>query len=357
LFVIARNSSFAFKGRATEVKEIGRKLGVRYIVEGSVRRAGKRIRVTAQLIDAIEDNHLWAERYDRDLEDIFALQDEVTQAIVTTIEPQLINTERQLARRKPAQNLNAWEAYQRGIWHIYQYRPEDNFKALEFLNKAVQLDPEFAPAHAGIAFSLYVHITMGTTSDRAGDQQRGLEAGLTAVALDELDPFAHVGLGRIRIARGEHAQAIASFDRAIELNPSFALAYFGKGHSLWHFGHPDQAVACHDEAIRLSPRDPLMWVFLASKAIALFMLERYDEALECSHRAQHFPITAIWAYMGELATLGHLGRHEQAAQALNRAQQLKPDLSMNFIRQALLITHPTSAELFYGGLIKAGVPE
>ena len=215
-------------------------------------------RLTAQLIDAIEDNHLWAERYDRDLEDIFAVQDEVTQAIVTTIEPQLINTERQLARRKPAQNLNAWEAYQRGIWHIYQYRSEDNFKALEFLNKAVQLDPEFAPAHAGIAFSLYVHITMGTSTDRASDQQRGLEAGLTAVALDELDPFAHVGLGRIRIARGEHAQAIASFDRAIELNPSFALAYFGKGHSLWHFGDPDQAVACHDEAMRLSPRDPLM---------------------------------------------------------------------------------------------------
>ena len=314
-------------------------------------------RLTAQLIDAIEDNHLWAERYDRDLEDIFAVQDEVTQAIVTTIEPQLINTERQLARRKPAQNLNAWEAYQRGIWHIYQYRSEDNFKALEFLNKAVQLDPEFAPAHAGIAFSLYVHITMGTSTDRASDQQRGLEAGLTAVALDELDPFAHVGLGRIRIARGEHAQAIASFDRAIELNPSFALAYFGKGHSLWHFGDPDQAVACHDEAMRLSPRDPLMWVFLASKAIALFMLERYDEALDCSHRAQQFPISAIWAYMGELATLGHLGRQEEASQALKRAQQLKPDLSMTFIRQALLITYATSAEHFYGGLIKAGVSE
>ena len=118
LFVIARNSSFSFKGRATEARDIGSKLGVRYIVEGSVRRAGERIRVTAQLIDAVEDQHLWAERYDRDLQDIFAVQDEVTQAIVTTIEPQLVNTERQLARRKPAQNLNAWEAYQRGIWHI-----------------------------------------------------------------------------------------------------------------------------------------------------------------------------------------------------------------------------------------------
>jgi adenylate cyclase len=357
LFVIARNSSFAFKGRATDVKEIGRKLGVRYIVEGSVRRAGQRIRITAQLIDAVEDKHLWAERYDRELEDIFAVQDEVTQAIVTTIEPQLINTERQLARRKPAQNLNAWEAYQRGIWHIYQYRAEDTFKALEFLHKAKQLDPEFSPAHAGIAFSLYVHVIMGTSEDREADLQRGLEAGLTAVSLDELDPFAHVGLGRIRIVRGEHEQAIASFDRAIELNPSLALAYYGKAHSLWHSGHPEQAVACHDEAIRLSPRDPLIWVFFASKAIALFLLERYDEALQFSQRAQQLPITAVWAYMGELATLGHLGRDEEAARALARAMQLQPDLSISFIQGGLPITHRPSAEHFYDALIKAGVPE
>jgi len=128
-FVIARNSSFAFKAQSSDVKEIGRKLGVRYIVEGSVRRAGDRVRITAQLIDAIEDKHLWADRYDRELEDIFAVQDEVTQAIVTTIEPRLISTERQLARRKPTENLNAWESYQRGLWHIYQYKTEDTVAA------------------------------------------------------------------------------------------------------------------------------------------------------------------------------------------------------------------------------------
>jgi adenylate cyclase len=357
LFVIARNSAFAFKGRATDAKEIGRKLGVRYIVEGSVRRAGQRIRITAQLIDAIEDKHLWAERYDRDLEDIFAVQDEVTQAIVTTIEPELMNSERQRARRKPPGNLTAWEAYQRALWHIYRYRREDTAMALDLLDKATKLDPEFASAFAGIAYSMYVHVIMGDAEDRESDLRRGLEAGLKAVSLDDRDPFSHVGLGRLQIVRAEHEQAIASFDRALELNPSFALAHYGKGHSLWHCGHPEQSVVCLDEAMRLSPRDPLMWTFMASKAIALFMLERYETALEYSHRSQQYPTTAIWAHMAELATLGTLNRHEEATEAITRALQIQPDLDITFIRQALPVTHAPSAEHFYGGLIKAGVPK
>jgi len=356
-FVIARNSSFSFKAQSTHVKEIGRKLGVRYIVEGSVRRAGDRVRITAQLIDAIEDKHLWADRYDRQSGDIFAVQDEVTQAIVTTIEPQLISSERQLARRKHTENLNAWESYQRGLWHIFQYNPEDTIKALEFLEKAIQLDPNFSSAHGGVAFAMYVHLLTDISQDRAGDLERGLKAGLTAVSIDENDPFAHAGLGRIRIIRAEHKQAIASFERAIELNPSFAIAHYGKAHSQWHCGHPDKAINAHDEAIRLSPHDPLMWTFLASKAIALFMLQRYEEALDCSHRAQQYPINAIWAYMGELATLGVLDRQEEAREALKRALILQPDLSISFIKQALPITHVASRDHFIGGLVNAGVPE
>jgi len=356
-FVIARNSAFSFKAQSIDVREISRKLGVRYIVEGSVRRSGNRVRITAQLIDAIEDNHLWAERYDRDLEDIFAVQDEVTQAIVTTIEPRVVNTERQLARRKPTDNLNAWEAYQRGLWHIFQYKPEDTVKALEFQRRAVELDPNFASAYGAIAFCMYVYLLMDISKDREADLERGLQAGLTAVGLDDNDPFAHVGLGRVRIIRAEHQQAIASFDRAIQLNPSFALAYYGKAHSLWHCGHPDQAVVAHDEAIRLSPSDPLMWTFMASKAIALFLLERYDEALDHSRKAQQYPITAIWAFMGELATLGYLGRDSEAREALARATTLEPKLSIPFIIRALPITHETSRSRFIEGLAKAGVTQ
>lgn len=356
-FVIARNSAFAFKGQSMDVREISRKLGVRYVVEGSVRRSGDRVRITAQLIDAVDDKHLWAERYDRKLEDIFAVQDEVTQAIVTTIEPQLLSTERQLARRKPTENLNAWECYQRGLWHIYQYQPEDILKALEFQQQAIKLDPNFASAYGGIAFSMYVKVITGISENREADLELGLEAGLSAVSLDENDPFAHVGLGRIRIVRGEHERAITSFDQAIELNPSFALAHYGKGHSLWHCGRPGEAVGSLDEAQRLSPRDPLMWTFLASQAIALFMLERYDEALETSRRSQQYPISAIWAYMGELATLGVLGNKQAAQTALEYVLGKQPDLTISFVEKALPITHQASRERFLGGLAKAGVPD
>ena len=355
-FVIARNSAFAFKGQSIDVREISRKLGVRYVVEGSVRRAGNRVRITAQLIDAIADKHLWAERYDRELEDIFAVQDEVTEAIVTTIEPRLVSSERERAQRKRPENLNAWEAYQRGLWHIFQYKPEDSRQALEFMQAATRLDPNFATAYGGYAFSMYVYLLMGLSSERERDLDRGLEAGLKAVSLDDNDPFAHIGLGRIRIIRAEHDAAIASFDRALEINPSFALAYYGKAHSLWHCGRADEAVRCHDEAIRLSPRDPLMWTFLASKAIALFMLHRYDEALDCSRRAQQYPITAIWAWMGELASLGKLGRKAEAAEALERALKLQPDLTIEHIAQVLPITHRPSREDFLECLARAGVP-
>jgi len=156
LFVIARNSSFSFKGQALDIKEVGQKLGVRYVVEGSVRRAGNRVRITAQLIDAVADAHLWAERYDRELDDIFAVQDEVTQAIVTAIEPTLGSAELERARRVPTGKLDAWEAFQRGLWHVFRYKRDDNAKAQEFFRRATGIDGGFAPAHAGLAYTLFL---------------------------------------------------------------------------------------------------------------------------------------------------------------------------------------------------------
>ncbi len=163
-FVIARNSSFAFKDEQVTVKEVGAKLGVRYVVEGSVRKAGNRVRITAQLIDAVDDKHIWADRYDRDLEDIFAVQDEVTQAIVTAIEPQLATSERQRARRKPTGNLDAWECYQRGLWYMFGYAHTD--QALHFFHRAVELDPEFGSAYAGIAYTYAIQIVLGASKDK-----------------------------------------------------------------------------------------------------------------------------------------------------------------------------------------------
>jgi adenylate cyclase len=357
LFVIARNSSFAFKGQSVDVKEVSARLGVRYVVEGSVRRAGGRVRITAQLIDAVDDSHIWAERYDRDLEDIFAVQDEVTRAIVSAIEPQLASSERLRARRKPTESLGAWECYQRGLWHIHQYRAEDAEEAIAFLGRAIELDPTFASAHAGLAFVLYYKVILGFSEDRPGDLARALAAGTAAVRLDENDPFAHVALGRVHTAKGEHDQAIDYCNRAIDLNPNYASAYFGRAHSLWMSGRPAEAVLSHDEAMRLSPRDPLLWAFHASKAIALILLERYEEALEHARQAQRQPNTALWAFMPEVSALGLMGRLDEARSALERVHRLKPDVTCSFATQVLPISRKADREHFVRGLKAAGVPE
>jgi adenylate cyclase len=357
LFVIARNSSFAFKGQAVDVKEVSAKLGVRYIVEGSVRRAGGRVRITAQLIDAVDDSHIWAERYDRDLEDIFAVQDEVTRAIVAAVEPQLASSERLRARRKPTDSLGAWECYQRGLWYLHQYREEDNKEALSFLARAIELDPTFATAHAGLAFALYYEVILGFSRDGPGDLAKALAAGTAAVRLDENDPFAHVALGRVYTAKGEHDEAIECCNRAIALNPNYASAYFGRAHSLWMSGRPAEALLSHDEAMRLSPRDPLMWAFQASRAIALILLERYEEALDYARRAQRHPNTALWAFMPEVSALGLMGRLDEARGALERVHRLKPDVTCSFATQVLPFSRAADREHFVRGLLLAGVPE
>ena len=357
LFVIARNSSFAFKGQSIDVKEVGRKLGVRYVVEGSVRRSGNRVRVTAQLVDAVDDKHLWAERYDRELEDIFAVQDEVTNAIVSTIEPHLASTERQRARRKPTESLGAWECYQRGLWHMYQYQRDDLSEALKLLERAIALDPTFSPAHAGLALSLYYFVILGFATDRDAELTRALDAGKTAVRLDENDPFAHVALGRVHTLNREHDTAIAQCDIAISLTPSYAHAHFGRAHSLWMSGRASEAIASHDEAMRLSPRDPILWAYMASKAIALIMLGRYEEGLDWALRAQQQPNTALWAFLPEASALALLGRTDEAHAALERARQLQHDVSVHFVDHTLPITDTDYRELFVGGLIAAGMLE
>ena len=357
LFVIARTSSFEYKGRALNVRTIGRELGVQYIVEGSVRRAGKRVRVTAQLVEAETGNHVWADRYDRDLEDIFAVQDEVTQAIVTAIEPELATAERQRAQRKPVESLDAWETYQRGLWHVFRYESGDNAKAKEFFQRAIELDPNFSSAYAGLAYANYYGVILDLVDDPEEQIARGIGFGKTAISIDPTDPFARVALGRVYLIVGEHEASLAELDMAIALTPNYANAHFGRAHTLWQAGRPEEAIVSHDEAIRLSPRDPLMWAFLASKAIALSLLDRHEEAVEYARQAQRQPNTAIWANMAELSALGHLGRADEAKQALARALALKPDLSVAFVDAALKMKHQRDHQHYIDGLVKAGVPE
>ena len=357
LFVIARNSSFAFKGQALEVREIGQRLGVRYVVEGSVRRAGNRVRITAQLIDAVDDTHLWAERYDRNLDDIFAVQDEVTHAIVTTIEPHLADTERQRARRKPPDSLGAWDSYQRGLWHLYRISPKEIATGVGFMEQAIERDPNFALAHAGLAFSLCYYVLTGASGNREQDIERAYQAGKLAVTLDAADPFAQVALGRVFSIRGEHENAIQHCDRAISQNPSYSMAHFGRGHSLWMSGHPADALLSNAEAMRLSPRDPVMWAYMASRSIALTLLERYDEALDWARRALQQHNTALHASVAEMAALGHLGRADEAAYAVERVRGHWPGVTLEFILTSLPITDPECKARFADGLRRAGLAD
>ena len=357
LFVISRNSAFALKGQPMNVAEIGQKLRVRYVVEGSVRRSAGRLRITAQLIDATEDAHLWADRYDRQLADIFDVQDEVVQAIVTAIEPKILSSERNRALRKPPENLDAWESYQRGLWYTFQYDPDDRDRALGFFHRAIELDPSFASAYAGLGYALYVYIILGVSPNRLDDIARAFEVSKTALRLNARDPFGWVALSRAHLLRSELEAAVVAADNAIALNPNLALAHFARAHTLWHAGRPQEAVVSHDEAIRLSPLDPVMSSFLASKSIALVLLGQHEEAIAVSQQSQQQATSTIFSHLGEISALGQLGRSGEAEVAIRRARLKKPDVSIAYVDQTLPISEPHCRYMFLDGLRKAGLPE
>ena len=337
------------------MKEVGRRLGVRYVVEGSVRRAGKRLRITAQLIDALNDAHLWAERYDRDLEDIFAVQDEVTQAIVTAIEPHLASTERERARRKPPENLGAWECYQRGLWHTYRHTAEDSAKGQALFRRAIELDPGFAAPHTALGFSLYYEVVGGLVGDPGDRLSHALDEARAAVAADEWDAFGHEVLGRILLLHGEHDASIAAHETSLALNPNYANAHYGLAFALCFTGQPEQAMRELDEAQRLSPHDPLLWAFMTIKSFALMLLRRYDEALVLAKRAQQLPNATVWANVTEVVPLAHLGRVAEAREALERAFAIKPDLSAEFFEQIFHFKDPAEKAHVMAGLYAAGL--
>ena len=357
LFVIARNSSFAFKGQSVNVGKIGRELGVAYVVEGSVRKAGNRVRITAQLVEAASGNHLWAERYDRDLDDIFAVQDEVTLAIVTAIEPTLGSAERERARRKPTGNLDAWENYQRGLWNMYQFTAQENAEAQSFFRRAIEFDANFAPAHAGLAHAIYISVFLGFRTNRAPDFGEARDAAERALTLDGDDALAHLVLGRLHMVRGEHEAAVSACETARALNPNLAIARYGLGTALACRGDYEEAIVELDEAIRLSPRDPMLWWILAIKSAANLSTGRYEAGLEFARASLRQPNAGVWAYVHEIATLAHLDRIEEARQSLARARAIMPDFDLNFVASRLQQMRWVGREHFIEGLKKAGLEE
>jgi len=358
LFVIARNSSLSYKGTSPDVRQVGRELGVRYVIEGSVRTGGNRIRVSAQLVDAVHGKQLWAERYDRELADIFLLQDEITERIVAAIQPELNIAEQERARRKPPENLDAWEAYQRGLWHLYHFTNEHFDEALKLFSRAIDLDPNFAPSLAGKA---YVHIQRSFYSDSSNRRQtlsKGIEAARAAVNQDDKDATAHFSLGRALCLSCEFDPGIDELETALSLNPSFAQAHFGLGHVLAHTGRMETAINSLDRAIRLSPHDPHLFAFYAVRALAHFYLGRYEEAVAWASKSVRAPHATFWPHLTYTATLAGFGRLDDAKAAYVELARLRPGYTAATVREDFFFTHDQSiVNMTINALRAAGLPD
>ena len=354
LFVIARNSCFTYKGRAVDVKQVGRELGVRYVLEGGLRKAGNRIRVTAQLVEAETGKHVWAERYDRDLADIFALQDEITEAVTIAIAPAVASAERQRALRKPPESLDAWAAYQRGLWHFSKFTTDDNEVAQRFFQQAIDLDPTFAGGYSGLAAAQY-YAAYIFVSCNLFEMQSPIETlARRAVALDGSDAEARSWLGGILFSAGDFTGGLAEIERALVLSPNLAIAHGLLGCALIWSGRPKEGLAALPKYFRLDPRDPSVTAVLAQVAVGHYYCREYEAAVEAAERVirsnPDYPVGYFWLP----AALGQLGRAAEAKEALQKAIDIGPGLFNLFVRQRVAPFQPEDYAHMIEGMRKAG---
>lgn len=356
LLVIARHSSFEFSEPRATTADIVSSLGARYLVEGSVRRSEGAFRISVGLIDGMRNTQTWSQRYDRNIEDIFEVQDEVTDAIVAAIEPELLTAERERIRRKQPQNLTAWEMTQHGLWHLWQQSEGSHIKALEILEKAIELDGHFAASHAGRAYAICHAVKEGVITEGEEALTDALAAARTAVRLDPNDAFSYVSLGRTQLARQSYDAAVEAYEVAIDINPNLAYGHFGKGYSLCLAGDAGEALPSLDRALMLSPRDPQAWSMATLKSFALTILEQFEEALMWARKAQLMPNAPHWALVAEVAPLAYLGKTEEAERVLAAAVKLKPELDVAFANRAFPFKGEAGMKLLAQAMLTTFVP-
>jgi adenylate cyclase len=354
LFVIARNSSFTFKGRAIDVKQVGRELGVRYVLEGGVRKAGNRIRVTAQLVEAETGNHVWAERYDRDLIDIFSMQDEITEAVSVAVAPAIADAEVRRAVRKPAGHLDAWAAYQRGVWHLHKFSPDNNALAQKFFQQAIDIDPTFAGGYKGLAWAQGQAASVLQIHSLAEAQNSAEALARRAVALDGADAEAHSTLGLTLWLRGDTEGARAEVGQALDISPNLAFAHALRGATLVFSGQPREGIVAIERSIRLDPHDPMLPSRLNHVALGLYFCREYEAAFEAAKQAirsnPDYPLTYRWL----AAALGQIGRTEDAKRALEKAIAVAPASFDMYVRERVSWMRPEDHAHMVEGLRKAG---
>jgi adenylate cyclase len=354
LFVIARNSCFTYKDRAVDVRQIGRELGVRYALEGSVRKAINRVRVTAQLVECETGKHVWAARYHHDLVDIFSLQDEITAAVTTSIAPVIADFERLRAARKAPGNLDAWTACQRGWWHMSKLSPADNALAEKFFRRAIDLDATFAGGYIGLVSVLADASTVFLTRSPEETQSLSEAFARRAVALDGTNAEAHASLGSTLWLRGDHEGARAEAEQALAINPNLARGHAVLGMALVHSGRAKDGLAALETCIRLDPLDTGLAARLQQVTAALYFLREYEAAVARAKRVVRsypdFPPIYRWL----AAALGQLGRTEEAQEALAKSIAIAPAL-LDAQRTRRIMRQEDHAHLLEG-LRKAGWP-
>jgi TolB-like protein len=358
LFVTARNTSFTYKGRAVSVQQVSRELGVRYVLEGSVRKAANRVRITGQLIDGSAGTHLWADRFEGTLDDIFALQDQVATGVVGAMAPQLERAEIERALRKPTPNLNAYDFYLRGMARLHRGTRDSVDEALTQFGKAIQLDPDFATAHAMAAWCHFWRKINCWTSDGSTEAAEGARLARRAVELDRDDAVTLARSGHVygHLA-GDLDSGIALLDRARILNPNLASAWFLGGFLRVWRGEPETAIDLFAHAMRLSPLDPEVYRMQAGMAIAHLFAGHFDEASSWAEKSfwnlpNFLLVVSVVAASHALA-----GRTHAARQAMQRLRQLDPALRISNLRGWLPIHRPEDLGVFAEGLRRAGLPD
>jgi adenylate cyclase len=359
LFVIARNSSFTYKGKAVDVKQVARELGVRYVLEGSVRKAGSRVRITGQLIDTATGAHIWADRFDGTLDDIFELQDQVASSVVGAIEPKLRQSEIERASRRPPDNLDAYDLYLRALAQFYRYTEESLREAAALLKQALAIDPSYGPAAALIGWCWGFQRVQDWGQVSAAEVAEAVRLARLAIEGGKDDPDALWMAGNtLSFFAGEHTSGASAVDRALTLNPNSAHAWMAKGLVSYRQNRPEDAIEAFERAVRLSPLDPLGYFFTSGLALAHVIARRYEEAIEWADRSLRDAPRFESTLRNKVVAGAHLGRIEQVRTEIARLLELQPDLTIARFRERYAVTLPPEVlDIYVEGYGKAGIPK
>jgi adenylate cyclase len=358
LFVIARNSAFTYKGKPVDVKQVAQELGVRYVLEGSVRKAGNRVRITGELIDTATGAHIWADRFDGALDDIFELQDQVASSVAGAIAPKLRRSEIERASRKPAANLTAYDLYLRALAQSYRFTEEGFAEAVVLARQALAIDPSYAPAAAMVASCRAAQRFQGWGSLSADDVVEACRLARQALEAerDDTETISQAASTLFRLA-GEVAMAAAALDRALALNPNAAHAWLNRGNIHASRNQPEAAIEALERARRLSPFDPYSFFYASNIAGAHLAARRFEQAIEWADRALHDQPRLVAAMRVKVAANAHLGRLDAARAELGRALAIDPKLTIAGYRDYAHFQAPEVLELFVTGFRLAGLPE